>query len=707
MKRVSYLVISIFLFLIFSYNVYADYGDLKYEIGSFTVTENEIIVSGYAFIHRTQTYVSGPAGYEPGRLKVKLRFRSSSHSYESDPYDCKNDNYNFYYQMYNHDGDYFLEWDTYKDPNKNICNPSIRSSNCYYEDISFTIRVKIDDLYDAFPDEENISISIAAYNEGYTNSSGGHWSSYEPLKIPSVNWGAGGHDRVEIQTGGSINGRVRFIAQNANLQDPDHYGSVYYDSDGHNVGAVEQGTYSITKYNGRLQTGFAWTVPNPTNYRGNTFLAGTYGPSVYAICVNEEDPSPDACSSTDGNGFCIECGGVVVAAYGSWITLEGSSQISFKLKPLKKCEYNLTTNPSGSLSCNSDTGKSYDSKCDELTIKTDEGILGSVGIEQTGYVASLLSPLRIFAGGGFNFGIMYYHNIKWWYVKSPDSASKANAMRNAMANRIKDYDTFVSNLDILNLTIDGQTLTPNPGFMAKKCFPIGDSGDAFVSSPSSDGGLTIACIFTFPTSTVDISGLVNYNTTLGSLGADINNKYYTPINYSKNVPYKITATIRGMSRITDYYALEDSKNPGIPWTGNWSDNFNDCEVEVYPLLYKKTDGNPWNQSSSTLAYNFIYRPIDIYKPFPNRNPGINWFDWYAKRSNVQRLESSHDMNSLQYVAVLNNDSLHQIKDYNNLQDNNGGYYDWYTMSNVNGEFRSSFVDRNYFTIRRQNIRSDS
>lgn len=111
-------------------------------------------------------------------------------------------------------------------------------------------------------------------------------------------------------------------------------------------------------------------------------------------------------------------------------------------------------------------------------------------------------------------------------------------------------------------------------------------------------------------------------------------------------------------------------------------------LNLYPLLYKNG------------KYNFIYRPIDINNPFPNRNAGINWFDWYAISENVERLESAYDR--LQYSVTLDNQTITQIKKYNKQQNSNGGYFDWNTMNND----KSSFVD-DYFEIKRQNIVGDN
>lgn len=94
---------------------------------------------------------------------------------------------------------------------------------------------------------------------------------------------------------------------------------------------------------------------------------------------------------------------------------------------------------------------------------------------------------------------------------------------------------------------------------------------------------------------------------------------------------------------------------------------------------------------------FIYRPIDLNNPFPNRNAGMNWYDWYNNSQNKDRLEKSY--NKLQYQITLDSKLVSEIKKYNKNELNNGGYLDWKTIDELSN---SSFVDE-YFNTKRQNI----
>ena len=132
---------------------------------------------------------------------------------------------------------------------------------------------------------------------------------------------------------------------------------------------------------------------------------------------------------------------------------------------------------------------------------------------------------------------------------------------------------------------------------------------------------------------------------------------------------------------------KDAKKDGVDgksWIGDWSDTFKKCDIELYPLLYK--DGKPSGNESN--KYNFIYRPIDIYNPFPNRNAGINWFEWYNIEKNKDRLESTYS-NAEEYTAILNNEIISEIKAYNKSHN----YLNWDNIDSNSG--RSSFIDGKY------------
>ena len=150
----------------------------------------------------------------------------------------------------------------------------------------------------------------------------------------------------------------------------------------------------------------------------------------------------------------------------------------------------------------------------------------------------------------------------------------------------------------------------------------------------------------------------------------VNNKYYTPLTYQGK--YNIKATLNNLNVLNG-----DSEY----WTGDWSLSFDgekdeSCQIDVYGQLYDKAKPK------------YIYRPIDLKNPFPNRNAGINWYDWYKTSSNKEDLENSY--NDLEYSFNLNNETISSIKSYNNQKDTDGtGYFNWEDIDNG----KSSFIDK--------------
>lgn len=696
MRKIGYCLFSIMLFFTFCLCVSADHGDaedyghrLKYEVTGFSVDANgNIRVRGYAFIHRTQNYVTvyklndngsstGEVVMSNGGQAVRITAYDQNGNYYDFSSPCQDDNYNFYYQMFNHDAlNYSLE--TYNDPTQNTCSGVSDATNCYYEDLGFNITISMNTLLDKFDPDAELTFYISAYNNSY-----GKWTSDYNLMIPpSIN--IPNNDFFDVISDGSKLGDLEFIAYYAHFQNLT--GGKYQDGlfarspiDGDNFYHIVRnpGNYSYVD-------GFR-SISTNAGYSNPDFLKYTNGAGLYAICIDESD-SRDACDSVDYSGYCNRCSGTIVSVYTTWVLLNGNTQVKLKLKALKKCD--VVTQPAGDLACNDDNGKNYSSTCEELTIKTDSGVLGSVRIDQTGTLSSILLPSKTFAGGGFSFAIMYYHTIKWNYVKTPNTSEKRRALELAMMDKIKSYDQFVRELKITNLEFDGKIM--DPSFLIKKC-TASSTGKNY-----SGNGITVSCIFYFPDSVVDGSGTVSYKE---SGYGGISNKFYTPLDYFDD-EYEINVRIEGMDRITTSSAREDSKD-GIPWTGGpWSTNFRDCTIKVYPLLYNRPD-NPYDVKS--LTYNFIYRPIDINRPFPDRNPGINWFDWWSVDSNKVRLRTTYERP--QYTTVLDSKTIENIKRYNNLEDGRGGYLDWGTMR---GD-KSSFIDNDAFGFvqKRDNLWGDS
>ena len=706
MKKIFYFITIIISFVSFSLCVGAARGDLIYNVESVNINDKGINIQGYAFIHRTQNYVTIYKRFEDvtnnvstseivasggGQTTIivasKCDYANDSNcssnsnnfikkTYSDDPYEAEYNgrpvakNYNFYYQQFNSGDPYGFYVDRYNEYEKQSCTLGGKGQ-CYYEDVGFNITFSVDELIAKFSSEEKLYFYIAAYNNDY-----GKDTIYKPLAISGI---SGNSDYVDISET-TIKGLVNFVAGEAGWQKPTggKYASKFFGctrprEDDSNFGQwswCNKGNDFDTRvknseyYMMKADYGDLLIPPNINTWAYNTnFLIGTGAPGMYCFCVNTKTRR-DACSNLE-NGFCTDCSGQdakVLCAFSSWVEIHGDNQFIIKVKNPHLCEVTDPDKNSGTLECNGN--KTYNSTCEELTLTTSEGS-ARVKIEQTGNVSSVLTPDSIYAGGGFNFGIMYYNTIKWSYVPGQNIDSDLHtAVTESMNNKIKDYDAYIAGINISNLKMGGKVFN-----LVKQCTTSNNSKDYYNKE------LTVSCIFTIPSSDIDQVGNVDYRYDVN--GFNINNKYYTPINYEGD--YKITADIVGMDRITKNAAESDSKEQGKAWTGNWSDSFTNCEIDVYGLLMKNN------------VYNFIYRPIDIFKPFPNRNPGINWFDWMNVPSNVERLKNTYS--DIDYTVNLDNKAIADIKNYNSGHN----YLEWDSIDEITKE--SSFITEKDYIVR--------
>lgn len=654
-------ILILFVFFVFPNIVDAARGDLVYEITKFNISSKQITVEGYAFIHRTQNYVTVYERTKDGletskeiksnggmRVKIKIADADNQYNFFEKEIILKNDpiGYNFYYQMY-YDKPKGSLLSYYNNELNNSCNNTGKSNEgpCYYEDINFSVSFGIEDLFQKFSADTTLKIYIAAYNNDY-----GKYTDYVVAKTPHI---SGNSDYIDIVSG-YRNGKVEFVAKYALWQKFDSegkYRTAFY--------GIPNDTYYIFDTNeGNYNNGFK-TVPNSL---GGSFLQTTTSPGLYAFCVNTSN-GRDACKKKNDDNYCTKCGGKVLSAYASWVSLVGLNELNLKIKNDKKCDVKdprpdeLKCNNSGTLS----------SICEELTIHTDKGS-AVVKMVQTGTISSVMTPGSIYAGGGFKFGIMYQNNIKWSYKSSIPGTELHNAVSSVMNDKLKDYDSYIAGINISNLNLvdeNKKTYSIDSG-MVKQCFTSSTGKNYY-----GDNGLTVTCIFTFPSSSIGYDGKINYKSIADATSFGINNKYYTFLD--KIGKFDVTATISGMDRITESAAKDDSAEQGKAWTGAWIDNIDGCEINVYPLLYTG-DGK----------YNFIYRPIDIKNPFPNRNAGINWYDWISVLNNQVRLENTYS-NVPEYISNINNNTMTGIKDYNKKHN----YLDW---NSIDSNGNSSFID---------------
>lgn len=283
-----------------------------------------------------------------------------------------------------------------------------------------------------------------------------------------------------------------------------------------------------------------------------------------------------------------------------------------------------------------------------------------VKLDQTATLTNILTPTKIYQGGGIKLGFMYYNTVKWNFSEDEDEKyGDDREIRASLTSKLKRLEELKKDITVeVSLKDKNGDEIGKIGNIQKSCERTGEFNEGET--------VTTTCTFLLPESIVDLgTGKVKYT---NNPGQGINNEYYTPITYTGELSLEAT--------ISNIGVLKDVDN----WTNNWKltydgENDDSCKVNVTSRLYKP------NQKSE---YAFIYRPIDLNNPFPNRNAGVNWYDWYSISANKERLKSSYS--KLEYQVELDNQSVSKIKEYN--KDNN--YLNW---TDINEETeKSKFID---------------
>lgn len=682
MKKHFLKIFLLFVFFLCPVVVKANFGDLRYEVTDVNIKGSKITFEGWAFIHRTNNFITvGDDIRNNGDQKVimeayvgnkKIDIQSNFLN-ENDM-----DNYNFYCELFYKTEGVVCTKNNYESAIRNSCeNDSSgvakKSSQCYYEDINFRISFDISKWnVDSLTD---ITFKIAASNSDFESKigsssnkfyyNGDYYTVPEIVSISDAAVSNTSNDYIEIIED-SLATDVEFIASNSILRDYKNASSYFRYPSNLTDASVIYGTWQDGRYYQGCSSNI-YQLISSSNYpegrsryasscSGNSFLGsdckGTY---YYSIKIDKKPIN-------SGSVYAIACPGdtnyYVAVARGSHIKPTGAFKINVKSD--KKCA--IDSPDLEHLYCNNSSNLS--STCKELTVNTDKGS-AIVKIEQKGNISSILTPDTLYAGGGFKFGIMYYGSIKWSYVGNVPDRVLHDAVTSAMNKKIKDYNSYVADINITEVNLGGKSFSG----LVKKCTTSSNNKDYYNKE------LVVSCTFAFPDSVLKFNGNVEYSD-LSNSSFNINNKYYTPLDY--NGEYKVNAKIVGIDRINSNASRGDSET-GKSWTGDWSYSFEDCSINLYSLFYKNG------------KYNFIYRPIDINNPFPNRNAGFNWFMWYNINSNRERLENSYS--NIQYTTILNNENISSIKKYNE----NNNYLNWVGIDENSEE--SLFITENNFIDR--------
>ena len=702
--------IFLFLFIIITSlslleNVKAEKGNcgaVRYDVTNLNIRDEKITFTGWAFINCTQNYTDYKGNDSSivksgGGQKIKIRAIDSNGNQVGSEKEVNgsivnNINYNFYCQQY-----YFQteKSECQKAYNgtfpssgwNNRCTDGVASSQCLYQNIGFSITFNTSEWN--VEDGAQIRFQIAVTNRDYQNKYNRSYSNWETLSLnKAVKPDIKNNPNIEIvknSSGESVKviiseGIFRDINGNYVVETSDgtkgscaHVRKDYAHCAPYSWSdAVEGEVYKISSSTiGAFKNGYSASTINEFKILGNTT---TYSPGRYIVYVEK---------GWRGERKRYPGSDKEMVLYASWVKPTGEFVI--KVYNDKKCK---PSQPNIKASCNS-SSSSFSSTCEELTVKTNDAndeikSKANVKISQTGSITTILTPTNTYAGGGFKFGIMYHNTISWSLVKQYKGTIED--ITKEMQAKLKE--NFVDGFGLKNVKFGNEQIPDDYFKQNIKCQETG--------SFTNGNTLTTMCIVYLPNSVVEeYTGKVTYKQG-DNLG--LNNKYYTPIDWNSNKKYEIVATISGMDRLKESSVKADSKDKNKAWTGTWEYTLNgskdNCDINLYPLYGQPTGGK------KNLKYTFIYRPIDLNNPFPNRNPGMNWYDWYNIERNKERLESSY--NREQYSITLDSQKTSEIKKYNKDELNKGGYFDWKTIENG----QSSFIDK-YFDKKRDNIVGDN
>ncbi len=722
-------------FFIFIPNINAAYGDVRYEVTSMELNGNNISFKGWAFIHRTQNYVDYSYANSSfrntgGGQRIKIIAYANGRQIDEKEVTGGSD-YNFYCQMYNFklkksecENAYYGRFDpvygsgsldgmgNLLGQGSNRCKEGSDSRDqCLYEDIGFDINFDISSWH--VSEGTEITFGIMVYNNDY-----GRWSKKLDLGVVDKNASIDGNSSLQVKPG-TLSNYVRVFATSALIRAMDG-GYLLFDRNNRLVGSSFDGIcncgdsprYDCADCHWRVANG-VYRVKNVVKSETNEF---GLDPGKYVV---------DLGNNIDG------------VLWGSWVVSNTTLVLMFGGSAPDNCDVSISS------SCNNSTNVISNCQSKESVTVTDYSGAPSIGskkvsanikynVKQDISMSNILTPTTTYAGAGFKFGVMYYNSFTWskeeptyscseyervlvssttdidysaswvctgyrteegreecaktnprptvtvnkyenqWVSSSCSSgydslkSSALSSMENSFKAKIKKSDDFENGISFVS-NVNGSNLD----IYNKECNYEEDKENKKIK---------MSCIFYLPNYSIsNYTGKVSYNN-ISYPNRGLNNKYYTPIAWSEGKnPYTVMAKIDGLN------GLKESS------IGTWSEWDTDlsCAINLYPLL-----GIP---KGISYKYLFIYRPIDLNNPFPNRNAGMNWYDWYNNSQNKDRLEKSY--NKLQYQITLDSKLVSEIKKYNKNELNNGGYLDWKTIDELGN---SSFVDE-YFNTKRQNI----
>ena len=673
------ILFSILIFIVGISNVKAMCGDLVYDVLDMKITNKSITIDGWAFIHQTQNGFNLNGNNTNQKIKINLCNEGETKCYYgASEGEVNGSGFDFTQKMIYEQLEYY-----YKNIGFEATFDTEKIASVFNAEgeqkLHFTISVTNDDYNSRHSSCNGTEIfnNMVGTTKKYEN--GKYWVK-ENLKIlkDTIKNSGGNNEFIEIKATGTD--RILYTGWHTVSGTKDNtiinigWGQIY-EYNGKNDQPkysktsedTSPGTYKIIakltndKFFSLSDVG--WRYYTCANYDANGNKNNDYL-NIREYQQGAGNGTLGFCKSVNNNFQCS--GGNIINPITSnsyscgetrtfekaitYAKIYGDTSITIKVKNDKKC---AVSEPASNKTMNCNEWKSLYSNCENLTVRNN-GTSDVVKIEQRGYITNIFKSNLVnedknydansYNGGWLKYGITYYNEVSWSYIttakfRSPEAQENIN---DAMQNKLKSLPKFEENINLTINGLDGSRLV-------KKCTQSG----SFASAPNK---LITVCTFFLPESYLkDLTGEVKYSESNDN--ANINNKYYIPLDKQK---YNISVKLENLSVLSESQAKTDSQNKNKPWIGTWTIDTS-CSLKVTNRIYEPSSGGKEN---GKVKYKFIYRPINLSNPFPNRFPGVNWYTWYITEGNKDRKTLEDSYKKLEYYTELDNRTISKIKEYN-------------------------------------------
>jgi len=662
MRKVLFCVICLFTFLNI---VYADEDhSLNYDIEFFELTENEIIISGWAFIHNYDNYGGMPDG------NYNYNYTNTWGTKQSISLDKSDDHLSVYF-FFEVGGNKLIGKDNKSLVYVNFIDSDLTNVMCYkatqfnnncndddgspnvYKNVRFKVVIPLDDFMSNMgslnwnlkigaqlgsrpPIEENLAIDkniVSLFSE-------------DNFKISGLG------DKINV-TGNHVTHSASDISYWKLTK------NYFFDSSKRECPENSVCSYYLYYKKGDNTSDSSYIDACGFNATEKMDSGGAASRICTAVC----NPNNESCSSSKILTTFIKPSGSVTIKYIGNNDKYCKKTVLDKDKVLNNC----------------DSSVSY--LCGEMTVKSG-GKSANISISENVSIDSTDTFLKtITAGKGFEYNITYTDTVSWKKVSGNLTDDEINQIFND-TYYIYNKNEMVTKLnsaikDGLNMNISDKYKEPNFSEAGSwNCNDVVISGNTY----------TAKCTYTIKNAAINRkTGLITgYMDAVDSNSLDGGNRYYIPLKYSDKIfKWKIQfGDIKNSLSLLKVHYEKDKPliSPTIYIdTGDFEEgnvlSSNMCYINVKNDFYNVEDNG---SSKEIKGLKFVYRSISINNPFPsNRSKPQNWVK-YEEEHGLVRLDNS--FNNLVYVTE---------KD---IRTTLSGEYDYWDKGDVDNEGHVDIVE---------------